>query len=84
MFALPEAKTPWIDVNCSSIFAADLQREYRTSRPLGFCVDIGAPMSVIGKSELKRLIVAVKKQKRQVRRRPSRFIFGDRAFESLG
>lgn len=47
-------------------------------------MDIGAARSVIGKSELKRKIVTVKKQKRQVQRRSSLFIFGDSTFVSLG
>lgn len=42
--------------------------------PFGFCVDIGAPKSVIGKCEPKSHIVLVKNQRGQVRRSSSRFI----------
>eukprot|EP00171_Calliarthron_tuberculosum_P000669 IDg669t1 len=34
--------TPWVDVGCFYIRASKLRKEYRSRRPLGFCVDIGA------------------------------------------
>lgn len=57
VLASKEAKPPWLDTDCSAIFEVYLYIKYRTSCPLGFCVDIGAPRSVIGNSELKILIV---------------------------
>ena len=77
-------KSSWKDVDCSSIFAADLRKEYRSSHPLGFCVDIGAPKSVAGKREINRLLATLGNHHRQIRPSSNRFRFGDETFESLG
>lgn len=64
----PDYKPPCSDIDCSAIVAADLQMEYITRRPLGFCVYIGVPRSVIGNYELERIIFAVNNQHCQVQR----------------
>lgn len=81
---MPRYKTSAIDVDCSSILAADLNRECSAASPLGFCVDIGAPRSVVGLRELNRLLTATNTHKKHIRRSSNRFRFGDQSFESLG
>eukprot|EP00171_Calliarthron_tuberculosum_P023610 IDg23610t1 len=75
---------PGFQVDCSSIFTTDLRREYRASRPVGFCVDIGAPKSVAGKKELHRILSAMKMRDYRLKPSQNKFRFGDDTFSSLG
>ena len=56
----------------------------KNHRPLGFCVDIGAPRSVIGKKELNRILNALGVRKISRKRSANRFRFADTNINSLG
>lgn len=75
---------PGTDFDCTHILVADLKAERAVNRPVGFCVDIGAPTSVVGKKELHRL--RSKSYIRNYKRRKShnRSRFGDVTFNSMG
>lgn len=61
-----------------------MRKEQSFRRPLGICVDIGAPMSVVGRSELNRMLTASGVYNSKRRLSPHRFRFGDVSFKSRG
>ena len=70
-------------VNCAEICTTSLSKQAaKGSRP-GFCVDIGAPRSVVGLKEARRIYGCTG---RRFQPRPSnrKFCFADSVFESLG
>ena len=66
------------------IHSSQLAREAKTRIPLGFCVGIGAPKSLIGRKELNRVMTRMGKYKRKIVPSTNRFRFGDVTFESRG
>ena len=50
----------------------------------GFCIDTGAPTSVIGLPELRRIFAKDKLKYLQLRKSPKKFKFADAVFQSLG
>lgn len=54
------------------------------SRPIGFCVDIGAPRSVVGTHELSRLLRHLGRQRGLLKPSINSFRFADTVYESLG
>lgn len=61
-----------------------LSKEVNVRRPLGFCCDIGAPRSVVGKKELNRILNAIGLHRRRILPSRNRFRFADAVYESLG
>ena len=74
-------KSPMRVYDCSTI---DLKSIKRTSNHPAFCVDIGAPRSVIGKKELMRIMRHYNKQSIPVMRSRNAFRFGDSVAKSRG
>lgn len=54
------------------------------NNPMGFCVDIGAPRSVVGLKELHRIFNKIGLRRPTLRRSNNRFRFADATYESLG
>ena len=58
--------------------------EKRKRRPVGFCVDIGAPKSVVGYKEIKRIFARQGLRLGKLENSSSRFRFADTTFQSHG
>lgn len=56
---------------------------FEATRPIGFCVDIGSPRSVIGKRELSRLLHHLGRLEKKLKSSINSFCFADKIFESL-
>ena len=80
----PRRKPQWSDIDATKIHVTKLAAERESDRPLGFCVDIGAPKSVIGRKELARILRAQGLPFPTLRRSYRRFRFADTTFKSLG
>ena len=61
----------------------DFRRNSTYKRP-GFCVDTGAPSSVIGLKELRRLPASFGRHLLRLKKSHKQFRFADASFESLG
>lgn len=61
-----------------------MRDSFEATRPIGFRVDIGAPLSVIGKKELFPLIHHLDRQGKKLKPSLNSFRFADTVFESLG
>lgn len=61
-----------------------MKAERAVTRPVGLCVDIGAPTSVVGKKELHLLLSKSDIRNYKGRKYPNRFRFGDVTFNSMG
>jgi len=60
-----------------------LEEEVHTRHKMfGFCADIGAPKSVIGRKQLSRIMTAVGVRKRKLKLSRNRFWFADTCFKS--
>ncbi len=66
------------------IYGAYIVRQDKSRRPFGFCVDIGAPSSGIGKEQLNRVLAASVEHSRTITQSHRRFRFADTTLESLG
>ena len=76
-----------VEVHMSDVRAASHSTEFRNNpsqKALGFCVDVGAPRSVIGRKELARMYIAHGIHNRHIHPPNNRFRFTDAAFKSLG
>lgn len=74
----------WSDVSLPDTLIANLTVESGKFRPVRFCVDIGAPKSVIGRKELNRVVNAIGMRPKKPRYSSNRFRFADAEYESLG
>lgn len=63
---------------------AALRKEYCKKRPIGYCVDIGAPKYVTGKHELNRILSRLGLQMPKAKVSVKVFCFGDETLQSLG
>ena len=82
-----EPRNSAVEVDRLDVHAASLSTEYRSKTSqtsLGFCVDIGAPRSVIGRKELTRMYNAHGIHNRHTHPSNNRSRFADAIFESLG
>ena len=78
-----EPRNSAVEVDMSDVYAASLSTEYRSNtsqRSLGFCVDIGAPQSVIGRKELTRMYNAHGIHNRHIHPSNKLFRFADAIF----
>ena len=74
----------WIDIDATMIHVSKLAIEQNDARILGFCIDIGAPKSVISRKELSRILRAHAFRFPKLRSSNRRFRFADETFRSLG
>lgn len=75
------------DINYSPTLIHSVSRNVDpldSSRPVGFCVDIGAPRSVVGELELTRLLKHLGRRRGTLRNSKNSFRFADAVYESLG
>ena len=80
----PRRKKGWKDVDATSIFVTKLVDESKHRLISGFCVDIGAPKSVIGHKELKKIFSRLGRRVKKLKTSFNRFRFADTTFKSLG
>lgn len=57
---------------------------FKPDGTIGFCVDIGAPRSVVSGVELTRLLNHLGRSRKKFKPPDNTFLFGDEVFESLG
>jgi len=65
-----------------NIAVAEMARKDKRNRP-GFCIDTGAPTSVVGLTEVRRIANSARKRLK-LRSSSKRFRFADATFDSLG
>lgn len=82
--AIPRRLKEWTDIHMFNIHAGNLASESRVRRPVGFCCDIGAPKSVVGRKELNRILNAIGMHERKIFPSRNRFRFADAVYESSG
>lgn len=51
----PRRKTKWMDIDATRVHITAMAEERKASQLMGFCLDIGAPRSVIDVKELTRI-----------------------------
>lgn len=73
-----------IEINYSITPTHTRDELLKNGRPIGFCIDIGTPRSVIGKQELSRLLHYLGGRGRKLRPSMNSFRFVDTVYESLG
>lgn len=77
-------RTPPIDINYTITPTNAVRDPFEASRPIGFCVEIGAPRSVIGKQEVSRLLHQLCRVEKKLKLSLDSFCFADTVYESLG
>lgn len=73
-----------IQIDMSKTFIESLASELKQSLAFGFCVDIGAPRSVVGPKTLNCILTANGTYQRRILPSSDRFRFADATYDSLG
>lgn len=81
---VPCREGEWKKYDITDIFLANLAKHKECPRRPGFCCDIGAPKSVVGRKELRRILKHFSPHHRGIMRSRSRFRLADSVVESLG
>lgn len=83
--ACKKQKGAAIKINFSCIFVSDLRKLNKSAKKAaGFCVDVGAPRSVIGLKDLHRFRSMLSMKRANLHPSENRFRFGDSVYDSLG